>query len=142
MARTETAHSPQLHPKETTMNFNTAHVIAARTETAYNAAQSFIANDCPVLEQRLKRAALTAAVITLEFTIACIDWLSGQVERAPEYRLHAQLAYVKSKQGVVRVAIKAARFDERYQVTATIATAWNRKGSITMAAFDRLFSLS
>ncbi|MGI8933593.1 MAG: hypothetical protein ACR2FS_05920, partial [Phormidesmis sp.] len=124
-----------------TMNYSPIFTIAARAESAYNAAQSFIANQCPVLEQRLKRGALTAAITVLEFAIACIDWLAEQVEKAPEYQLRAQLAWVKSKQWAVRQCIKVARFDERYQISATAAKAWAAKGQVARQAMDKVFAL-
>ncbi len=120
------------------MNYSPISTIAARAHTA---AQNWIANDAPIVEQRLKRAALTAAISILEFAIACIDWLAEQIEKAPEQRLRAQLAWVKSKQWAVRQCIKAARFDERYQVSGTARKVWAAKGAIARSAMDKVFAL-
>ncbi|MGI8933046.1 MAG: hypothetical protein ACR2FS_03130 [Phormidesmis sp.] len=123
------------------MNYSPIFTIAARTERALTAAQHWIANDAPVLEQRLKRGALTAAVSILEFAIACLDWLAEQIEKAPEYQLRAQLAWVKSKQWAVRQGIKAARFDERYSISGTARKVWAAKGAIARSAMDKVFAL-
>ena len=65
------------------MNYNIAFILSARVERAYTAAQTFIANECPVLEQRLKKAALTTAVNVLQFALIAIDWVSDEFEKAP-----------------------------------------------------------
>lgn len=124
------------------MNYSPLFSLAARTEDAHTAAQSWIRNDAPVLEQRIKRVALTAAVTVLEFALTVIDWLSTQLEKAPEYALRAQLRYTLVKRSVVRQGIAAARFNERYQLTAKARKAWTAKGAIATAAMDKVFSLN
>lgn len=124
------------------MNLSPVFTLAARTETAYTAAQSWIANDAPALEQRLKRGALTAAVNLLQTSLIVIDWASEQADKLPEYQLRAQLRYTLAKRFVVRQGIAAARFNERYQITAAVAKFWNRKGAIATAAIDKAFSLN
>lgn len=124
------------------MNYTPLFTLAARTETAYNTAQSFMANECPVLEQRLTRAFLTAAVTVLEFTLTIIDWLTTQTDKRHEYALRMQLWYVLAKRFLVRQGIAAARFNERYGLTAKASKAWSAKGAITTSAMDKVFSLN
>lgn len=125
------------------MNLSPVFTIAARTETAYNAAQDWIANDAPIAERRLKQSAIAAAVAVLEFALIVIDWLATeQLEKAPEYQLRAQLRYVLTKRFAVRQGIAAARFNERYQITATAAKVWSRRGAIATSAMDKVFSLN
>ncbi len=123
------------------MNYSIVFTIAARTKRTYNAAQSFIAKECPVLEQRLQSAALTTAVNALTIALTVIDFTAAQLEKAPEYRLQAQLAYANVKRWFVRRAISAARLDERYQVSATASRYWTRKGAIAQSALDKVFCL-
>lgn len=124
------------------MNYSPIFTAAARTERAHSAARAWIANDAPVLEQRLKQRALAAAVNILELAIGLIDFAADHLERVPEYRLQIQIAWLNTKRLVIRQCIKAARFDERYQVSAKAAGIWNRKGQIVTALFDRAFCLT
>ena len=124
------------------MNRAQIFTIAARTERAYTAAQTFIANECPLLEQRIKSAALTTAINVLEFAIAIIDWASAQLDQADEYRLIVALAYINSKRFAVRQLIAVARFNQLYQLTATARKAWTRKGAIAVTALDKVFALN
>lgn len=124
------------------MNYSHLFKLAARTETAYSAAQSFIANECPVLEQYLKRGTLTAAVTVLEFTLIVIDWLSTQLDKVSEYALRVQLRYVLAKRWFVRQGITAARFNERHGITAKASKVWVARGEIATSAMDRAFSLN
>ncbi|PZO58061.1 MAG: hypothetical protein DCF15_05865 [Phormidesmis priestleyi] len=124
------------------MNRNDFHTLAARIERAYNAAQAFIANECPVLEQRLKTAALTTAINALTFALTVIDWASAQLEKTDEYRLIASLAYINSKRFAVRQLIAVARFNQCYQLTANTRKLWTRKGAIAQSALDKVFALN
>lgn len=124
------------------MNRASTFTLSPRIEDAYNAAQDFIANECPVLEQRLKRAALKATIAICEFLLTVIDWAKAEIDKALEYSLRAQLAYALSKRWFVRRAIAVARFDERYQVTAKASKVWTRKGAIATSAMDKVFSLN
>lgn len=124
------------------MNYSPIFTAAARIERAHNAAQDFIRHQCPVLEQRLKTRALELAVIALELAIGLIDFITAQVERSPEYRLQIQIAWLNAKRFVIRQLIKVARFDERYQVTFTVADVWSRKSAIATSTLDKVFSLN
>lgn len=124
------------------MNYSPIFTIAARTEAAYSVAQSFIANECPVLERRLKAAALSTAVNALTIALIVIDWASAQLEKTDEYKLIAALTYIKSKRLIVRQLIAAARFNQRYQLTATTRKLWTRKGAIAQSALDKVFCLN
>ena len=123
------------------MNYSPIFTLATRTERAYNAAQDFIADDCPVLEQRVKRAALNTVVNVLEFTLIIIDWTQAELEKVPEHQLRLQLAYVKAKRFFVRRAITIARFDDRYQLSKQVSKVWARKGAIAQSALDKVFCL-
>ena len=104
--------------------------------------QRYIRYECPVLEQRLKRHALIIAIACLEFAIACFDWAQSQIERMPEYRIRLQLAVIRAKRFFVRLAIKLAMLDERYQVAATASNLWSRKSAIATKVFDKVFALN
>ena len=124
------------------MNHSALFTIAARTERAYSTAQDFIANQCPVLEQRLKTSALTAAINSLQFVLFVIDWVTAQLDKADEYRLIVALAYINSKRFAVRQLIAVARFNQRYQLTATARKIWTRKGAIAQSTLDKIFALN
>ena len=145
--------------------------ISARIEQAYTAIQNWIRNDAPVLEQRLKKAALAIAEMLLEFSLVIINWASEQIEKRDEYALLTVLTYVKTKRFVVRQAIEIVsfyqyckiilslsldtayetmgckstqfeQFNQRYQLTAKASKLWNRKGQIATAALDTIFALN
>ncbi len=124
------------------MTRNDFHAIAARAETAYSAAQDFIANQCPILEQRLKTVVLTTAINALTIALTVTDWASAQLDQADEYRLIIALAYINSKRFAVRQLIAVARFNQRFEITATAAKFWTRKGEIAQSALDKVFALN
>ena len=74
------------------MNYNTAFVIAARTAEVHDTVQRWIRNEAPVIEERIKRTALHAAIALLEFIVIVIEFAQSHIERSPEYRLQYQLA--------------------------------------------------
>ena len=106
------------------MNYSKAFYVAARCSETHDSIQRWIANEAPVIEQRLKRRVLTAAIAFLEFTIACFDWAQSQIERSPEYRLRLQLAQVRTHRYCIRQAIKVekARIAFTPRLTAAIDT--------------------
>jgi len=153
------------------MDLTTVINISARIEQAYTAIQNWIRNDAPVLEQRLKKAALLTAANVLTIALIIINWVSNQLAKRDEYALIASLTYVKTKRFVVRQAIEIVsfyqycqiilslsldtahrfvgckstqfeQFNQRYQLTATAAKVWNRKGAIATAALDKVFALN
>ena len=124
------------------MNYTATFTITARTETAYTAAQSFIRHQCPVLEQRLKTAALTAAINALTIALTIIDWTTDEFEKTPEYALKIRIAQIEMKRFVIRHLIKVAQLDERYQLTATARKLWTRKGVIAVTTLDKIFALN
>ena len=123
------------------MNYNTAFVAAARIETAYNAAQDWIVSEAPIIEQRIKSAALIAAIATLKTTVLIFDWLIEQAAKLPEYRLQTQIAWVNFKRYWVQQAIKLAQLNERYQVSSRAADVWERRGAIARSVGDKVFQL-
>ncbi len=123
------------------MNLSPVFTLAARSEDAYTAAQDWIRNHAPIAEQRLKRGSLKTFVQVCAVALAVIDWVEVQADKRHEYQLRVQLAYVRAKRFAVRQLIKAARFNERYQLTATAAKVWTRKGAIAIKAMDKVFSL-
>jgi len=124
------------------MNYSPLFALAARLETAYNAAQDWIRNDAPIAEQKIKHVALVTAINLLQTALIVIDWLSTQLEKAPEYQLRAQLRYVLAKRWFVRQCIAAARFNERYELTAKASKVWTLKGEIAVRAMDKVFCLN
>ena len=123
------------------MNYNTIFSTAARSAEAHDAIQNWIRNEAPKHEAVIKRRALITTIALLEFIVACFDWVRGQIDKAPEYRLQYQLAVIKVKRYYIRLAIKVALFDERYQLTGTASKLWNRKSAITTKTMDRVFCL-
>ena len=106
------------------MNYSAIFSIAARCSETHDSIQRWIANESPVIEQRIKRTALHAAIAFLKFTIACFDWAQSQIERSPEYRLRLQLAQVRTHRYCIRQAIKVekARIAFTPRLTAAIDT--------------------
>ena len=106
------------------MNYSAIFSIAARAAETHDSIQRWIANEAPVIEERIKRTALHAAIACLEFTIACFDWAQSQIERSPEYRLRFQLAKIRSYRAVVRLAIRIekARVQHSPKLTAALDT--------------------
>ena len=150
--------------KYATQIFKITAQIETVIEAGYVISQDFIKNDCPVIEKRLKKAALAIAEMLLEFSLVIINWASEQIEKRDEYA-------VKTKRFVVRQAIEIVsfyqycqiilslsldtahrfvgckstqfeQFNQRYQLTATAAKVWNRKGAIATAALDKVFALN
>jgi len=106
------------------MNYNIIFSIAARSAEAHDSIQRWIRNEAPVIEERIKRTALHAAIAFLEFIVAVIDWAQGHLERMPEYRLQFQLAKVRTYRFFVRLAIRieTARVQYAPKLTAAIDT--------------------
>lgn len=87
------------------MNHNHFHVITARTEQAYTAAQDWIANECSVLEQRFKTAALSVAVNSKHFAVC-------QLIKAAQLNQHYQLTAKASKLWTRKGAIAQSAMDK------------------------------
>ena len=96
------------------MNYDNAtaslFTATARATDAYNAAQDWIANEAPVIEQRLKRTALKAAVTLLPLVLIVIGFVRIQLEQAPVYRIRLRLFVVRRKLQAVRFAASAVVF--------------------------------
>ena len=75
------------------------YVAAPIVRDAYNAAQGWIANEAPVIEQRIKVAALEIFIAICEFAIDTID-------KRDEYKLQYRIAIIKAKRSKVRQEIK------------------------------------
>lgn len=69
---------------------------------------------------------LIAAVVILQASIAVINWVQTELDKAPEYAIRFQLAQIKGKRFFIRQLIKVARFDERYQVSAKASKAMDK----------------
>jgi len=104
------------------MNYNTIFSIAARSAEVHDTVQRWIRNEAPVIEERIKRTALHAAIAFLEFIVAVIDWAQGHIERSPEYRLRFQLAKIRAYRFFVRLAIRieSARVQYSPKLTAVV----------------------
>ena len=100
---------------------------------AYTAAQDWIANEAPVIEQRIKAAALKIFIAICEFAIAAIDWLQDD-----------GLKYaVKLRGRAAKVSAKASEFAAHHGIDTKFAAflAASRKPATYTAIADRLFCL-
>lgn len=99
------------------MNYNT---VFAPTAAAERSIKAHTANFTTYL--------LIAAVVVLAGAIAVFDFIAEHIERLPEYRLHLQLAKVRTYRRAVQWAIKAEQSRLTYAPKLT-------------AAMDRIFCL-
>ncbi|MGB3788984.1 MAG: hypothetical protein WA949_13315 [Phormidesmis sp.] len=123
------------------MNYDTitasAFTATARATDAYNAAQDWIANEAPVIEQRIRRTALRAAVNLLPLIILAIDFLRDQLDRVPEYQIKVRLYSVRAR---LFVAHKVAAVVQS-PVAATALKVWTNRSAVTRKALDAVFCL-
>lgn len=117
------------------MNYSTLLTIAARTERAHTAAQNWIKTQAPVLEQRLKTAALKATIARCESALNFVDCT------LPVWILTIQLFIVKAKRFAVWQAIKLCQFNERHGITTKAADFWSHKSELAVSAMDKVFGL-
>ena len=112
----------------TTMNYDTATAVLFTATVcitdAYNAAQDWIANEAPVIEQQLKRRALIAAIAAIEFAIAAIEWLSIQLDKAPEYAICLKLVVIRAKRNAIQSLVRHERAVGKYQALDCIALSY------------------
>ena len=83
----------------------------------YNAAQDWIENEAPVIEQQLKRRALIAA-------IAAIEWLSIQLDKAPEYAICLKLAVIRAKRNAIHALVRHERAVGKFRALDCIALSY------------------
>ena len=114
-----------------------AFTVTARATDVYNAAQDWIANDAPVLEQRIKRTALRTAVALLPLAIIAINFAQDQLEQAPVYRIRLRLFSVRAR---LTIARKIAAILEAPATGKAIAL-WANRGSVAKRAMDSIFCL-
>jgi len=109
--------------KYATQIFKITAQIETVIEAGYVISQDFIKNDCPVIEKRLKKAALAIAEMLLEFSLVIINWASEQIEKRDEYA-------VKTKRFVVRQAIEIVSFYQYCQIILSLSldTAYETMG--------------
>ena len=109
------------------------YVAAPVIRDAYSAAQDWIANEAPVIEQRIKVAALKAFVAICQFAIAAIDWLQND---GVKYALVTRSA-------VAKASAKASEFVVRHGIDTKFAAflVAARKLATYTAIADRLFCL-
>ena len=124
------------------MNYSAIFTLSARAEQAYTAAQTFISDECPLLEERLKTTALTAAINVFEFALLVIDWVTDESEKAPEYALKFRITQIETKRFVIRQLIKIVQLDGHCQISATARKAWTCKGAIAQSTLDKVFCLN
>lgn len=124
------------------------YVAAPIIRDGYNAAQLWIKEQAPVVEQAIKRAALKSLIAILQLALIAFDWLQTQIEQAPLYALKLQLTGIKAKLFIVRQGIKISSFvsynglDSKAQkLAASAKSAWIRKGAIARTALDKVFCL-
>ncbi len=118
------------------MKYSPAFTATARAARAHTAAQDWIANKAPVLEQRLKRAALKALIARGEAALNFIDYT------LPIWILTIQLFCVKCDRAFIRQLIKVHQFNETHGLTAKASKAWASRGVIATNALDRVFCLT
>ena len=106
------------------MNYSAIFSIAARAAETHDSIQRWIANEAPVIEERIKRAALQSAVTFLEFIVIAIEFAQSHLARSPEYRIRLQLAKIRVYRFFVRLAIRVekARIAFTPKVTAALDT--------------------
>ncbi|MGB3788898.1 MAG: hypothetical protein WA949_12875 [Phormidesmis sp.] len=123
------------------MNYDTitasAFTAIARITDAYNAAQDWIANEAPVVEQRIRRTALRAAVNLLPLIILAIDFLRDQLDRVPEYQIKVRLYSVRARLFVARKVAAVVQSP----VAATALKVWTNRSAVTRKALDAVFCL-
>ena len=120
------------------MNYSLAFTTAARIEDAYNGAQDWIANEAPVIEQRIKDIALKSVVYVCTTLLFLIDYLS---DRLPVAIIYVKLYRVRAAKRLVRLAIALVELNQRYGFTAKVARTWRCRGVLTRSALDRIFCL-
>jgi len=109
------------------------YVAAPIIRDAYNAAQNWIANEAPVIEQRIKVTALKIFIAICEFAIAAIDWLQTD-----------GLKYVVKLRGrTAKGSAKASEFVVRHGIDTKFAAflVAARKPATYTAIADRMFCL-
>ena len=118
------------------------YVAAPIVRDAYNAAQGWIANEAPVIEQRIKVTALKIFIAICEFAIDAID-------RRDEYKLQYRIAIINAKRSKVRQEIKFWSFvsyngfdTKAEQFAARSKALWVRKGAIACQVADKVFCLN
>lgn len=116
------------------MNYSPIFTIAARTEDACSAVQHWIANDAPIVEQRIKVLSLKVFIAVCEFAIATID-------RRDEYKLQFRLAVIRAKRFKVRQEIKFWSFVSYNGLDTKASALWANKGAIAVRVADRIFCL-
>ena len=109
------------------------YVAAPIVRDGYNAAQDWIADEAPVIEQRIKVAALKAFIAICEFAIAAIDWIQTDgLEYAVELRGRTASTSAKVSEFVAYHGI-----DTKFAAFLVAA----RKPSTYTAIADRVFCL-
>ena len=121
------------------MNYSPIFTIAARTESAYNVLQDWIANDAPVIERRLQRLAWLTVLHICTVLLYVIDYLS---DRLPVAIIHVKLYRIRTAKRLVRLAVALVKLNQRYGFTSKVASAWHSKGAIAQSALDKVFCLS
>ena len=56
--------------------------------------QRWIANEAPVIEERIQRTTLQSAVTFLKSIVIAIEFAQSHLARSPEYRIRLQLAKI------------------------------------------------
>ncbi|MGB3788649.1 MAG: hypothetical protein WA949_11610 [Phormidesmis sp.] len=123
------------------MNYDTiidsAFTATARATDAHTAVQDWIANEAPVVEQRIRRTALRAAITLLQVTLIAINWLSDQLGQVPEHQIKVRLYSVRARLFVARKVAAVVQSP----VAATAIALWTNRSAVTRKALDAVFCL-
>ena len=130
------------------MNFNAIFAPTAAIVRAYNATQGWIANEAPVIEQKIHNSFWLKTGYAATAALWLIDKAIAELDKADEYEIRLRLYIVKAKRSAIRRAISAYSFvtyngldtkTKRFAVAAH--KAWANRGSIARATMDRIFCL-
>jgi hypothetical protein len=123
------------------MNYDTitttAFTATARATDAYTAAQDWITNEAPVIEQRIKRTALRAAINLLLVALVVINFLHDQLEQAPVYQIKVRLYSVRARLFVVRKVATVLQSP----AAGKVIELWTNRSAVTRKALDFVFCL-
>ena len=130
------------------MNYNTIFAPTAAIARAYNRAQDWIANEAPVIEQKIHNSFWLKTGYAATAALWLIDKAIAELDKADEYEIRLRLYIVKAKRSAIRRAISAYSFityngiDKKVQRFAVaVRKAWANRATIARATMDRIFCL-
>lgn len=128
---------------------DTYYAAAPIVRDGYNAAQTWIKEQAPTIEQAIKRAVLKSFIAILQFALAAIERAQDELEQVPVYVLQIKLAVNKAKQYRVRQEIKFWSFvsyhglgSKAESLAASVKSVWVRKAELTRKVMDKVLCLN